>query len=164
MPSCPTCGLPPPCWAPRCAEEASERAKKKPRAGYVELSADVLLAFLAAKGFYEAPHRGKSEIVYERAHEHETRFKVIVYTSIRRGAKLARSKGKDAIRVCAIFDDGPRTYGVAKLPRVHRTGTVEGVLERVLERAREAYAACNREIARRRSLDALARPVSSKGK
>lgn len=120
------------------------------RAGFVEVPAERLLGFLREKGFVEAPHRARAEVVFERAHQFETRLKVLVYTSVRRGAVRARAKGKDAIRVCAIFDDGERSYGVAKLPRVHRTGSVEAVLERLLARAREAYAACNEEAKKRR--------------
>lgn len=120
-------------------------------AGFVEVPSERLLGFLREKGFVEAPHRARTEVVYERAHQYETRLKVIVYTSIRRGAARARAKGKDAIRVCAIFDDGNHSYGVAKLPRVHRTGSVEAVLERLLGRMREAYAACNAEAKKRRA-------------
>lgn len=112
----------------------------------VVVPADTLVAFLKSKGFAErdmAKVRG-SEIVYERSHKADTRYKVLIYTSVRRGSTVARAAGKDAIRVCAIFEDGSYSRGVCKLPRVHRTGTVEGVLERVLGRAREAYEACSK--------------------
>lgn len=111
----------------------------------VLVPAEQLFAFLASKGFAERQQRGV-EIVYERRHDRDPRYRVLVYTSVRRGASAARAVGKDAIRVCAIFDDGQRSFGVAKLPRVHRTGTVDGVLERVIDRSREAYAACNQRI------------------
>ncbi len=114
------------------------------RAGAVTVPADTIIAFLKSKGFTERDAmkvRG-NEIVYERAHKVDSRYKVLIYTSVRRGATVARGIGKDAIRVCAIFEQGSDSRGICKLPRVHRTGTVDGVLQRVLERAREAYQKC----------------------
>ena len=110
----------------------------------VTVSAEAILTFLTGKGFTERDAmkvRG-NEIVYERSHKVDSRYKVLVYTSVRRGSTVARGIGKDAIRVCAIFEQGSESRGICKLPRVHRTGTVEGVLTRVIERAREAYQRC----------------------
>jgi hypothetical protein len=112
---------------------------------YVDVPADALLSFLAGKGFSERTSPG-DEIVYARAHGVDGRYKIVIYTSIRRGAADARSCGKDAIRVCGIFEDAEGSFGVVKLPRVHRTGSVEAVLERTIERAREAYASITRRI------------------
>ena len=111
---------------------------------YVEVPAESILAFLTTHGFTErdASKVKGNEIVYERGHKVDSRYKVLVYTSVRRGAQRARGLGKDAIRVCAIFEQGSDSRGLCKLPRVHRTGTVEGVLGRVLSRAREAYQKC----------------------
>lgn len=125
---------------------------------FVEVPADAMFSFLESKGFTRSDPglRSRREIVYERAHAKDTRFKVLVYTSIAAGCTRARGLGADAIRVCAIFEDpnghphsraGSR--GVAKTKRVFRTGTVNGVLERMIERAREAYAVCNQQISRR---------------
>jgi hypothetical protein len=114
---------------------------------YVDVPAEAILTFLRERGFARRPTRG-AELVYERAHERDPRYRVLVYTSVREGTHIARGRGKDAIRVCAIFDAGGSTRGVAKLPRVHRTGSVEGVLGRVLARMREAYARCSRELPR----------------
>lgn len=88
------------------------------------------------------------EEVYERRHDRDDRYAVRVYTSILRGAEEARDCGADAIRVVALFVDGkfhypPRTVPIFKATRVHRTGSVEAVLDRMIERAREAYAAAN---------------------
>ncbi len=111
---------------------------------YVEVPAESILAFLTVHGFTERDAmkvRG-NEIVYERAHKADSRYQVLVYTSVRRGAHHVRGLGKDAIRVCAIFEQGSESRGICKLPRVHRTGSLEAVLGRMLARMREAYQAC----------------------
>lgn len=118
---------------------------------YVEVPAEAMFEFLRSKGFFLAPvHRSRREIVYERSNHIDARYKVLVYTSIAQGNARARKLGADAIRVVAIWDDGRSTRGVAKTKRVFRTGTVEGVLARVHERMREAYAVCNRRISESR--------------
>lgn len=122
-----------------CEDEAASQ-----HVSAVVVPAEAILAFLKSKGFTERDAmkvRG-NEIVYERAHKADSRYKVLIYTSVRRGATVARGIGKDAIRVCAIFEQGSESRGICKLPRVHRTGTVDGVLARVIERAREAYQKC----------------------
>lgn len=131
---------------------------------YVEVPAAQMFAFLRERGFVEAPHRSRREVVYERAHDVDPRFKVLVYTSIARGMAEARCLGGDAIRVVPLFDNGRpgESRPVAKkLKRVFRTGTVAGVLNRTLERMREAYAILNNtpevRATRRRQLEARAR-------
>jgi hypothetical protein len=117
----------------------------------VVVPAAAIFERLRACGFLErspSSVRGH-EIVFERAHVEDSRFKVLVYTSVSRGASRARAIGKDAIRVVAIFEDSDSSRGIAKLPRVHRTGTIDGVLERMVARAREAYAALSRARPRR---------------
>jgi len=114
---------------------------------FVELPAEAMLTFLESKGFaLTTKPRSRREIVYERAHHVDPRYIVLVYTSVATGNARARKRGADAIRVVAIFDDGKRSYGIAKTPRVFRTGSVEAVLERTHERMRECYAVCNRAI------------------
>lgn len=115
---------------------------------YVEVPAEALFSFLAGKGFERSTMR--REVVFVRRHHADPRYSVLVYTSVREGASSARKLGADAIRVCAIFTPGnlrERPRGVAKLPKVLRTGSVEAVLERVLGRMREAYSVCNRRAA-----------------
>jgi len=117
---------------------------------FVEVPAELLEKFLAAKGF-ERGVFGR-EIVYRRKHDNDPSFVVCVYTSIAVNASEARGLGQDAIRVSAyqvVGSDESNTRGVAKCQRVYRTGTVQGVLERTYERMREAYAVCNREISKR---------------
>lgn len=113
----------------------------------VVVPAEAIFAFLKARGFTLRPNtyrmRRSQEVVYERPHAADPRYRVLVYTSVREGSSAARSVGTDAIRVCAIFNDGATSRGICKLPIVKRTGTVEGVLARMLERMREAYARCS---------------------
>lgn len=105
---------------------------------YVEVPADEIETFLRSKGFVRTiVHR---EVVYSRAHAKNPDVKVKVYTSIRVGAQSARRRGKDSIKVCTIFDNGRKKFGIGKFPRIHRTGSTEKVLERTLKRMREAWA------------------------
>jgi hypothetical protein len=116
-------------------------------ARFVPVPAAAIRDRLAAAGFrlLSADH---GEEVYERAHERDSRYTVKVYSSIQRGATEVRDCGSDAIRVVALFADSQfhypaRIVPIFKATRVHRTGSVEAVLDRMVERAREAYAACN---------------------
>jgi len=67
---------------------------------------------------------------------------VAVYTSCsgHRGIISARNKGKDAIRVTTVYKtkDG-RQRGLGKQRRVFRTGKIDDIVERTVERAREAW-------------------------
>lgn len=106
---------------------------------YVELNSAKFESFLKHKGFVRETIDSGKEIVYSFCHEYNPNVRVKVYTSIVSGAKTARSVGKDAIRIVCIFDDGSKSFGIAKMPRVYRTGNQEKVEERTLERMREAY-------------------------
>ena len=113
---------------------------------YIEVDSDKFETFLKSKGFVrEHTEKGK-EIVYARCNEFNSNIIVKIYTSITEGAEVARSIGSDAIRVVCIFDNGKRSFGIAKLPRVYRTGSQEKVEARTLERMREAYRVGNRWI------------------
>lgn len=116
---------------------------------YVVVPAETMFSFLESKGFWRSDKRSRREVVYERAHERDGRYRILIYTSVGVGQTVARRSGGDAIRVAAIIDLGTYVGGIAKLPRVFRTGSVEAVLERTIERAREAYAACSRKILNR---------------
>jgi hypothetical protein len=115
--------------------------------GFVPVPASAIRERLAAAGFLfiVASH---GEEVYQRVHDRDPRYVVKVYSSITRGAGEVRECGEDAIRVVALFTDNRFHYPAKVIPifkatRVHRTGSVEAVLDRMIERAREAYAACN---------------------
>ena len=68
-------------------------------------------------------------------------------------ALSVRGCGKDAIRVCALYlenqqalsEKAPRARGLTKHRRVHRTGQLDAIVERMMERARDAWrAVCKR--------------------
>ena len=117
---------------------------------FVHVPAAAIRERLAAAGFRLLPGQHGEE-VYERAHARDSRYTIKVYSSIQRGAGEARDCGKDAIRVVALFRPWENAVAncVHKSTRVHRSGTVDGVLDRMIERAREAYAACNEHRSRR---------------
>jgi hypothetical protein len=120
---------------------------------FVVVPAEAMFRFLEGKGFIRTSGVSRREVVYERRHHVDPRYVVLVYTSIAAGQNTARRRGGDAIRVVAIREGdrerGETNRGVAKTKRVFRTGTVEGVLARTLERMREAYAAINERVLRR---------------
>jgi hypothetical protein len=108
---------------------------------FVSVPAQAIEDFLKSKGFTRTVQR--CEVVYIRNHDRDPNVKIKVYTSIRIGAGSARQRGKDSIKICTVFDDGRRSFGIGKFPRVHRTGSTAAVLERTLERMRAAYARAN---------------------
>jgi hypothetical protein len=121
---------------------------------FVVVPAVELEAFLQAKGFERGRHR--TEVVYRRRHHVDPRYVVCVYTSLTDGATVARDLGADAIRVVAyqeLSPDGSTSRGVAKTPKILRTGSVAKILDRILDRARVAYTVCNQRVKedRRRS-------------
>jgi len=104
---------------------------------YVEVPSEVIESFLSGKRFVRGVQG--SEVVYSFAHLRDAAVKVKVYTSIRVGATRARGCGEDAIRVVVCGERPGRSWGIAKLPRVYRTGNVDAVLARLHARMREAY-------------------------
>ena len=113
---------------------------------YVDIPRDKLEALLAGAGFQ--PTTAGNELVYTRSHDKDARLSISVYTSISTSASSARARGKDAIRVVALFRwmhaaSGQERRKKLFQSRVYRVNGVDGVLERMLERMREAYAACN---------------------
>jgi len=115
-------------------------------AHFVEVPSARLFALLEGAGFT----RGVSgrEVTYTRKHARDERLSVVVYTSAAEGAQDARGCGEDAIRVVGLFSwlHGPtremRRKNLYKA-KVLRVTSIEGVLQRTIEKAREAYAACN---------------------
>lgn len=116
--------------------------------GFVPVPAAAIRERLAAAGFRLVPV-DRGEEVYERAHDRDPRYTIKVYSSIQRGAAEVRDCGEDAIHVVAVckederFHWPARTFPIFKATRAHRTGSVEAVLDRMIDRAREAYGACN---------------------
>lgn len=110
---------------------------------FVEVPASAIHALMAKTGFKKAIMPRSKEEVFELVHKRNARYVVRVYTSIPNGQKVARDCGADAIRVVAVFED-PRTgktHGIYKAKRIHRTGSIEKVIDRMHDRMREAYIA-----------------------
>lgn len=120
---------------------------------YIDVPAEAIRAALTSAGFRLMDQEGGTiynEEVWFRAHTGDAKFAVKVYSSVKRGATGARACGADAIRVVAIrHAPGSKDplegqwKGLWKAKRVFRTGTVDGVIARMLERMREAYLACS---------------------
>lgn len=102
------------------------------------VSADAIEAFLNRAGFERTVVY--HEVVYVRASQRDPNVWIKVYTSIRDGATLVRSKGSDAMRVCVVYDDGKKSFGVGRFPKVLRTTSDEAVIERLRQRLFQARA------------------------
>jgi hypothetical protein len=112
-------------------------------ARFVEVPADAIRQRLAAAGFRLLPNT-RGEEVYERPHDRDPQYTIKIYSSIQRGAQGARGCGADAIRAVALLTvKSGKVYPIFKSSRVYRTGSVDAVLDRMIERARDAYARCN---------------------
>lgn len=107
-------------------------------AQYVAVPAADIIQFLEGKGFTQTSHG--NEVVFERSHDKNSQVKVKVYTSIALYRSSVRRRGGDSIKVCTVLETARKTYGLGRFPRVHRVGSTQAVLDRVLHRMREAYA------------------------
>lgn len=118
---------------------------------FVVIPADALRTKLAQAGFARMnPEASSGEEIWSFIHKQSPHYMVKIYTTIPAGRANARGCGEDAIRVVAVRYDrfNGKWVGLYKATKVLRTGTVEKVLERVIERAREAYQACNEHLKR----------------
>lgn len=78
----------------------------------------------------------KGEFVYSR--QVNPQIKVMVYTSIVNGE--VREKDADAIRVTGVYTTfAGDERGIVKSERVYRTGELEAIVERVLQRMRNVW-------------------------
>lgn len=128
---------------------------------YVPVPAQDIEDFLSSKGFARTVQY--REVVYVRAHEKNPEVKVKVYTSIRTGAVQARSCGADSIKICTVFEGrNGRSFGIGKFPRVHRTGSPAAVLERTLERMKQAYRRGTEWISQQGTRDAMRERLEEK--
>ena len=85
-----------------------------------------------------------AERVYTRAVGDNDRIQVRVYTTVRGGKNgvplSVRSEGKDAIRVCAVYEtNSGGIKGLSKETRVNRTGNIDDIVDRMHQRMRSAY-------------------------
>jgi hypothetical protein len=84
--------------------------------------------------FKEEPNSG--EKVFSR--QVQDGLRVVVYTSI--VGKEVREKDDDAIRVCGVYTTKDKEErGIVKSSRVYRTGEVEEISNRLLQRMREVW-------------------------
>ncbi len=107
-------------------------------ASYVEVKAESIESFLRSKSFDRTVVG--NEVVYFRRSKARPSVQIKVYTSIRIGRTSARATGKDSIKVCVVFDDGCRRFGIGKFPHINRVHSEESVLARIGEKLQMAAA------------------------
>lgn len=114
---------------------------------YVEVDRNVFCNALHEKGF-TPDSEAVGELVYIRQHHLDPTMFVKIYTSMPLRSGDARACGADAIRIMLTFKNGRtgRSGCLYKTPRVYRTGSEAAVIERTLERAREAYGVGNKRV------------------
>ncbi len=112
-----------------------------------------ILGKLEDAGFAEEPPTRPlakpymAEKIYARVDGLPPGMKVQVYTTVigdnENVPVEVRASGKDAIRVAAVYvtKDG-KTRGLGKETRVNRTGNINDICERMLERMRKAWMTC----------------------
>jgi len=68
----------------------------------------------------------------------DTGIDIRIYTSV--VGQEVRGEGKDAIRVCATYNakDGDQK-GIVKATRVHRTGNIDEIVDRMYQRMRQTW-------------------------
>lgn len=114
---------------------------------YVEIDRAAFVKELELAGFTPDPD-ARGELVYHRQHHLDSTMWVKIYTSMPIESGDARPAGADAIRVLLTFANPTtgRTGCLHQTSRVYRTGSFEAVVQRTLERAREAYREGNKRI------------------
>jgi len=95
--------------------------------------------------------KGREE-VFVFQHRKDPGLEVQVFTSIVSGGEV-RSKGADAIRVCLVYKNKAKQekadhaeakqYDLGSECRVNRTGNIDDIVDRTVERARDAYKRAN---------------------
>lgn len=105
-------------------------------ASFVAVPAEALEKWLQDQKFERTVQH--NEVVYKRVSRKHPHVVMKVYTSIRVGMDAVRAAGKDAIRVCVVFDNGQRSFGIGRFPGIPRVHSVESVFRRTKERLLEA--------------------------
>lgn len=107
--------------------------------------ASTLIGTLEGFGFELVPstRNGQDELVYKRDHQTRKGFEVRIYTSVVSGpggVKEVRESGADAIRAALIYRKKDNTTrGIGSETRVNRTGDIQGIVTRSMERLRSVY-------------------------
>lgn len=114
---------------------------------FVEVNRETFCKSLEDCGFVKDPE-SSGELVYIRQHHIDKTMYVKIFTSLPLNGGNTRANGSDAIRVCLIFknDKTGRSGGLYKAPRVYRTGSEKAVIDRTIERARDAYREANNRL------------------
>jgi hypothetical protein len=86
------------------------------------------------------------ERVYTRNITPDGRVKVKVFSTVIEGSDGSpvdvRERGEDAIRVCATYrTNSGEERGLVKVTRVHRTGDIEDIVDRMYQRMRKVWKA-----------------------
>ena len=72
---------------------------------------------------------------------------ILVYTTINKGTNVVRAQGTDAIRVCGIYTNSEgKSKGLTKQTKVYRTGNMEDIGERMVNRMRMAWKSCSTHV------------------
>ena len=110
-------------------------------ARFVVIDRDLFCQALESKGFQvdEESTNMCHELIYRRQHHLDPTMFIKVCTSLPAKRGDTRKNGADSIKVMLIFDNGKKSGCLYKASRVFRTGSQEGVIERTIDRAREAY-------------------------
>jgi len=104
--------------------------------------ADTLLALFERSLFEEVKIPGTKERVFAReVPDTGSKIRVVVYSTI--VGDECRKVSKDAIRVCALYksQDGQERGIASADKRVNRTGTLDAIPERVIDRMRQVWKA-----------------------
>jgi hypothetical protein len=118
-------------------------------ANYFAMPAETLEKWLVDNKFERTVQY--REVVYVRKSQKNPDVVIKVYTSIRDGASNVRNSGRDAIRVCSVFDNGRKSFGIGKFPPVFRVTSVESVLGRLKDRIMDAAKRANEWIEKNES-------------
>lgn len=111
-------------------------------AGHRQQLAFDLTDTIVAEGFVQEKVPRGYEMLFSRA-TGDPNLRLLIYTSIVKGQ--VRRAAKDAIRVAAVYTaqkDG-QERGVIKATRIHRTGTIGAIINRLLSRIREIESKCH---------------------
>ena len=108
---------------------------------FIVIDRDTFCKALESKGFIvdEESTLKCHELIYRFQHLLDKTMFVKICTSLPAKRGDTRKNGTDSIKVMLIFDNGKKSGCLYKTSRVFRTGSQEAVIERTLERAREAY-------------------------
>lgn len=104
-------------------------------AHFIEIPAATIENWLRGRGFTRMAVSG--ERTFERPGRVCPSLRLVVWTSVPEEGGPTRALGKDAIRVALVAVVGIRRWPLWKGRRIHRTTSVDSVLDRIKERLLE---------------------------